>query len=402
MKDMLIEKDQALYEKCQAAEKDFIKDWETLVNIDSPTNYGEGMNKVGGIIIEKLKELGASVEVIPSSKYEGSHVVGTFTGKGKGRILIMAHMDTVLPVGTAAQRPFRIDEQGRAYGPGVSDLRNGIVQSLYAIKMLRELNFDNFAKITFLSNCDEEDGSISSKELVAKLAKEHDCVLCMEAGKVEKGESGEYAIVSREGVALLEIEVKGLSAHAGNPYAGRNAAEELAHLIVKLKQLENLEKRTLLTTRILESGTANRFISVVPDRAEALLRVGMRTPEEMDRIVKSLDDFAKNPSIPGTEIKINFNLKAGIFVQTEKSRRLGELARAVYAGVGVELKFMPGRGGSSDANFAASTNDAVIDGLAIVGADNHSPNEWADARTVVPKMYLLAKLLMELGPAGIE
>ncbi|MDU4959088.1 MAG: M20/M25/M40 family metallo-hydrolase [Sporomusaceae bacterium] len=217
------EKMETLYQQCQEYVPDYMQLWETLVNIDTGTGYGEGISRVGNLAAAFLREQGATVRLVPSDKPDaGFNVVGVFTGRGRGKVLAMAHMDTVFAAGTAAERPFRTDGEW-AYGPGVSDCKGSVALCLHAVKLLRQRQFDDFAQITCLFNCDEETGSPGSRQLIQELAAAHDVVLCLEPGQV-----GDGVVIWRKGSAVLEVAVHGRGSHAGSaPDDGRNALMEL-------------------------------------------------------------------------------------------------------------------------------------------------------------------------------
>ena len=158
---------------------------ERLVNIDSGSGYVPGLTQVGDIAIDELKKLGATIEQVPNS--DGTqHILATLKGTGKAKILLMAHMDTVFKEGSAAERPFHIKD-GRAYGPGVMDDKGGIVAGIYALKVLKNLDFKNYAQITFLLDASEETGSDVATDLIKKTAKAHDVTLNLEPGRPADG-----------------------------------------------------------------------------------------------------------------------------------------------------------------------------------------------------------------------
>ena len=394
--NMVVKKDLDVYEKCLRAEPAFVSAWETLVNIDSPTGCEEGLGKVRGWIADRVNEMGARVYYYPADPgSEEGHIAGEWHGKGKGSILLLAHMDTVLPVGSASERPFRIDKAGRAYGPGVSDNKSSIVQCLQAVKILHELNFSDFERITFFSNCDEENDSPTSKAVIAALAKEHDYVLCVEGGR-----PGDGLVIGRSGNGVLDILVRGVTAHASAPYEGVNAADEAARFILDVNALADAGKGTLVTTRVFEAGMENRAKSVVPDQAAALVRIGAASSEELERVLSAVKERARCPSTKGAVIESNFRLDFPIFPQTEKTAEMACIAQAIYAGLGKNLELMTAAAGA-DSCWAATENEAVLDGVGIIsGGKNHTAEEWADANSVVPRLYLMTKLLMELGSRG--
>lgn len=385
--------DQGLYEKCKEHESQFIKDWEKLVGIDSPSCYGEGLTKVGNFVADKLTSLGAAVEIkAVANKDEGFNVVGTLMGEGKGSILLLAHMDTVLHVGAAAERPFRIDHEGKAYGPGVSDDKSGVALCLHAMQILQESGYKGCAKITLLANCQEENGSQSTRELIMKLAKEHDCVLC-----AEPGAPGDGVCVNRPGYATLVTEVKGLSSHTAYPWLGRNAADELANQVMHLIMLANKEKGTVVSTKVLEAGIGNTEKCLVPDYAKAVMDIHAYTGEEMNRVETVAAKLARKIFIPEAEVKSIFDLKFPPFAKSEGGMRLASLAQGIYDELGLSLNVVSGAA-ATDAGWASVVNDAVLCSLGPVsGGQNHSDKEWADAKTVISRLYMLVRMLMELG-----
>lgn len=383
-------KDEKLYAACQNALPSYIKLWERLVNIDTGTEYGKGINEVGNIVAGILQEIGADVERIPiDGGTKGTHIIGHFHGKGKGRILTMAHMDTVFPVGTAAKRPFKIDGDW-AHGPGVSDCKGSIVLFLKAMEQLNNIKFDDFAEITCLFNCDEEMASFNSRTIIQKLAKENDVVLCMESGQV-----GDGVVMWRKGSSQLKLEAFGKTAHAGsNPETGRNALMELIYHVEKMSKLGNAAKMTTINFTKIQAGDK---INVIPDYAVAYADMRHLYPEELERLEKAINELAKVQVIADTTIKVSIKRNNPPFPQNAGTDKLIKCAQNIYGELDKQLCKV-GAGGSSDANWAAATGAVAIDGLGPVkGGKNHTERECSKVSSVVPRMYLLARMLMECG-----
>lgn len=228
-----------LYDKAQKAQSEFLTMLETLVNIDSGTGDQKGLTQVENFVIQQLKAVGATVETTNAAPSAGRNILATVQGTGKGKILLLAHTDTVFKAGTVAQRPFKI-AQGKAYGPGVMDDKGGILLGIEALKILKELNFQNFRTITFLINPDEETGSFGSRELIKATAKQHNVALVLEFG------SPQDKVTSwRKGIGYYGFEVKGRTAHAGaEPEKGCNALLEAAHQALQLSKLGDPKKQT--------------------------------------------------------------------------------------------------------------------------------------------------------------
>ncbi|AZE35265.1 Glutamate carboxypeptidase [Pseudomonas chlororaphis subsp. aureofaciens] len=357
------------------------------MNIDSGSGYEEGLNQVSDIAIAELEKLGASIEKVPNGAAGGSHVLATLKGTGKARILLMAHMDTVFKEGTAAERPFRIQD-GRAYGPGVMDDKGGIVAGIYALKVLDNLKFKDYAQITFLLDASEETGSEIATDLIKKTAKAHDVTLNLEPGRPADG-----LVVWRKGSATALVEVKGKAAHAGvAPELGRNAAMEAAHQILQLGKLGDEAKKTTINFTVLKAGDRT---NVIPDQATAKADVRAAVPEEFDRIEKDLARVSANKLIADTEVKTTLQRGLPPMPQTEQSDALVAMAQGIYGELGRKLT-IEGSGGAADSSLSAGVGTPTLDGFGIVGGNIHTPEEYAEVESVAPRIYLLARMIMEL------
>jgi glutamate carboxypeptidase len=377
-----------VYERAQHYKGEALKLWEQLVNIDSGTGDEDGLKAVSAIATAELQKLGARIETFPAKPAVGDNVVATFTGTGKGRILLMAHMDTVFAKGTAAARPFRIKD-GRAHGPGVSDNKGGIIAALYVVKILQDLDFNDYGRITLLLNTNEETGSLGTRLLIERLAKEHDASLNLESGRPADG-----LVIWRKGSAAIKVEVKGRAAHAGvAPENGRNAAMELAHQILQLSRLGNREKGTTVNFTVLKAGDRK---NVVPEYAIAEADVRALSSEEFDRVERELASISQNKLIPDTEVTTSLTRLFPIMPQSAQTQALVSLAQSIYAELGKTLT-LEGSGGAADSSFSAGVFKPTLDGLGLVGGNAHSLDEYAEVESIAPRFYLLARMLMELG-----
>jgi glutamate carboxypeptidase len=364
-----------------------IKLWERMVNIDSGTGDAEGMKAVGDIAIEELKKLGATIETVSSAPAAGDNIVATFTGTGKGKVLLMAHMDTVFAKGAAAARPFRI-EGGRAYGPGVSDDKAGIVVAIGVLNILQDLKFKDYARLTVFLNTNEETGSRGSRALIEKLAKEHDATLNLEAGR-----SGDGITVWRKGSGTIKLEVKGRGSHAGvAPELGRNAVMELAHQMLQLSKLANAQKGTTINFTVIKGGDRK---NIIPDFAEADADVRAVVTEEFDRVERELATAVRNKLIPDTEVKVTLIRSFPPMPQNAQIDALAAMAQRIYGEIGRKLN-LGGSGGAADSSLAAGVFRPTLDGLSLVGGNAHTDREYAEVDSMVPRFYLLTRMVMEL------
>src|SRR5882757_2102854 len=377
-----------ILDSAEKLKPDAIELWERLVNIDSGTGDADGIKAVGAIAIEELKKLGASVETVSSAPAAGDNIVATLTGAGKGTVLLMAHMDTVFAKGAAAARPFRID-RGRAYGPGVSDDKAGIVAGITMLKILSGLKFEDYARITLFLNTNEETGSRGSRALIEKLAKEHDVTLNLEGGR-----AGDGITVWRKGSGTIKVEVKGRASHAGgSPELGRNAVMELAHQMLQLSKLASAEKGTTINFTVIKGGERK---NVIPDYAEADADVRAVVSEEFDRVERDLAVAIKNKLIADTEVTTTMTRTFPVMPQNAQIDALAATAQRVYGEIGRTLQ-LGGSGGAADSSLAAGVFKPTLDGLSLVGGNAHTDREYAEVDSMVPRFYLLTRMVMELG-----
>ncbi len=219
----MVAKDVRVWTAAETARPDQLRLLEQVVNIDSGTGDVDGGRKVAALLIPRLEALGMSVETVAAEAPNlPENIVGRLSGSGKGRILMIAHLDTVFEPGTAAKRPYQMTDD-RLTGPGVGDEKGGVVQGIYALQILKDLGFRDFAQITFLIETSEERGSPGTRKLIDKPLKVADVEL-----DLEPGDPPDVLTVWRKGSNSFYVDVKGRPAHAGiAPQDGRNAAWEL-------------------------------------------------------------------------------------------------------------------------------------------------------------------------------
>lgn len=388
------EPNNAILAKAEQGRDAALKFWEQLVNIDSGTGDAEGLKAVADLAIEELRKLGATIVTEPAAERAvGDNVVATFTGTGKGKALLMAHMDTVFARGAVAARPFRIKD-GRATGPGASDDKAGIVMAIAALKILDELKFKDYGRITLLLNSNEETGSFGTRALIGKLAREHDVAINLEAGRV-----GDGVVVSRKGSGTARVEVKGKASHAGvAPDAGRNAAMELAHQMLQLSRLGDREKGTTLNFTVVKAGDRK---NVIPDFAAADADVRAFSSEEFDRVERELASKSQDKLIPDTVVTTSLTRSFPVMPRNARTEALAATAQKIYGELGKTLK-LEVSGGAADASFSAGAGTPSLDGLGMIGGNAHTAEEFADVESMTPRLYLLTRLVMELSKGKAE
>ena len=368
----------------------FIEDLRTLVNIDCGTYVPQGVNLIADFMQDRLRAEGWAVERVPHAPAEGEPQLGDtliarLEAQGSGRhVLMVGHMDTVFPDGTAVARPFRI-EGTTAYGPGVSDMKGGLLAGLYAMSCLRAVGFDDFARITYVCNPDEEIGSPMSGPLILDRAKEADVCFVLEGAR----ENGDI-VSSRKGVKDLRIVVTGRAAHAGvEPERGRSATLQAAHTTIDLHQLNGRWPGVTVNVGVIQGGTRP---NIVCDRCELHVDVRAPTAESFRDALEEVERVAGTTTVPDTSVEVKAMSGFPPMEKTEPTARLVERAKAIASELGFELNDAP-TGGASDANPVAGMGIPTLDGLGPVGGTDHAPGEWLDLTSIAPRMALLAGLI---------
>lgn len=359
-----------------------------LVETESPSHDKAAVDRVGAIVAEEARKLGAQVEIL-SSQQTGDHVLARFhpsrTTVGylsSVPILILCHMDTVFPLGTIDRFPYR-EAQGKIMGPGTLDMKAGIVIALAAIKEAGRSGLKR--PILLLCTSDEETGSLTSREHIERLAKESDLVLVLEGGLVD-GSLKTW----RKGVGEFQVRTKGRAAHSGGDHEkGRNAIEEMAHQVIAIQKLTDYSKQTTLNVGVIRGGTV---ANVVPEEASIQVDVRVMQPGEWERLETEMHKL--QPVLDGTWIEISGSLNRPPMPFDDTMKATFEKARSIAAQIGLELR-AGGTGGASDANFVAPLGIPVLDGLGAVGEGYHSDREYIFANSLEERARLVAALLKE-------
>jgi glutamate carboxypeptidase len=354
-----------------------------LVETESPSHDKAAVDRVGAIVAEEARKLGAQIETVPN-KETGDHLLIYFTRNEAAAkmkpILLLCHMDTVFPLGTIEKFPYR-ESDGKISGPGTLDMKAGIVIALAAIKLAQESGLRR--PVTLFCTSDEEIGSHSSREHIERLAKESALVLVLEGGLVD-GSLKTW----RKGVGEFRVQTKGRAAHSGGDHEkGRNAIEEMAHQVIAIQKLTDYSKQTTLNVGVIHGGTVS---NVVPEEAHIEVDVRVMQPGEWERLDMEMGQL--KPVLDGTSLEISGELNRPPMPFDETMKSTFEKARSIAALIGMELK-AGGTGGASDANFIAPLGIPVLDGLGAVGEGYHSEREYIFADSLIERTKLVSALL---------
>jgi glutamate carboxypeptidase len=352
----------------------------TLVGIDSGLDCPSGQNEVAALLCEWAEAAGCAAELVPLEA--GAHVVASLAGEGEGRIVLVGHHDTVYPVGTAARRPFTVDA-GRAFGPGVADMKGGLLVGLLAMEALAH-GRRSFAGVELHSVPDEEVRTCAFGTL--DRVRGADAALVLECGR----ENGDLVSARKMG-AWLRLVVEGVSAHAGTePELGRSAVLGLCREILRCSALNGARPGLTVIAGTVQGGT---IANVVPAEAEAMLDVRSPHRADFDWAVSELERFEAHD---GLLMRLE---DAGVWPGIEPEaagRRLFEEAKAIAAGLGERIGGQTS-GGMSDGCWTAAAGVPTLDGFGPVGGRDHSPEEYALLDSVPLRCGLIAGLCDAIG-----
>jgi glutamate carboxypeptidase len=362
---------------------------KSLVETESPSHDKAAVDRVGALVVKEARRLGAQVEILPNQE-TGDHILARFfPGPGRtvrpdggGPILLLCHMDTVFPLGTLSRMPYR-EADGKIFGPGVLDMKSGIVISLAAIEEAQKSGLTR--PVTLLCTSDEEIGSHTSRPWIESLAKESALVLVLESAMPD-GSLKTW----RKGVGDFVVKTKGRAAHAGGFHKmGRNAIEEMAHQVIAIQKLTDYERQTTLNVGVIRGGTVS---NVVPDHAEIVVDVRVMQPSEWDRLESEMKNL--KPVLDGTSIAVSGALNRPPMPFDDTMKITFEKAASIAARIGLDLK-ASGTGGGSDANFVAPLGVPVLDGLGAVGEGPHSEREFILTDSLNERSQLISHLLTD-------
>ncbi|MGO9920568.1 MAG: M20 family metallopeptidase [Isosphaeraceae bacterium] len=359
---------------------------EDLVRLESPSRDKPALDALGNYLGDMLRGLGGSIEVIPN-EHGGDHILARFPGPpAKRPALVLGHFDTVWPKGTIKRMPFRVEAGGRAYGPGIFDMKAGIAAFTSALPVLMSSKSPNRRPIWSLLTSDEEIGSPTSRGLIEDLARQCAYVLVLEPPLADGGLK-----TSRKGVGRFRLEIEGKAAHAGvAPTQGRSAIIELAHQILAIQQLQDLGAGTTINIGVVTGGTT---ANVVPASASAEIDVRVVSAGEAARMSSAL--LAVSPLTPEVRLTMSGGFTRPPMERTPAVAALFEQARQIGRVLGLELT-EGSTGGGSDGNFTAALGVPTLDGLGVRGGGAHADDEHIVIDSLPERAALLAALLLQL------
>ncbi|HET9176884.1 MAG TPA: M20 family metallopeptidase [Terriglobia bacterium] len=382
---------------CQRDLPNTMKLLREAVEIESPTYSKPDIDRVARFFAREFRRLRGKVSLLENST-TGAAVIAEFWGKPRAAgsrrhggkrattgaqkpILLIGHHDTVWSKGTLARMPFRI-RGGRAYGPGILDMKSGIVQAIAAVRVLQTLAIEPASPVRCFLNPEEETGSEAFRREIERESRRSRAVLVLEPAA-----AGGALKTARKGVGEFRLTVQGRSAHAGiDPASGINAINELARQILKIEKLAQPRRGLTLNVGVVEGGTRP---NVVPELARAT--VDVRIPRAQDRARIENKIFALKAVHPGAQLKVEGGINRPP-MERAMTEGLFRMAKTLAGQLGFEVEGAM-TGGGSDGNLSAALGIPTLDGLGGVGDGAHAVHEHVIIRGLPRRAALLAALL---------
>lgn len=356
------------------------------VQCESPSYDGAAVSRMARLAADEIRAMGGEVELLAGSQGFGDCVRARFAGPGapEAGILLMGHLDTVHPIGMLNDMPWR-EENGRCHGPGILDMKSGLVLALAAIAALQQAGLTPPLPVTLLFNSDEEVGSPSTRSLVEAEARRHHYVLIPEPARRSGG-----VVVGRHAVARYKLVTRGRPAHAGlRLNEGRSAIQEMAHQVIAIDRLSQPD--CTFSTGVIRGG---QWVNCVARECEAELLSVSTSEAALARGRQALADL--RPTAPGTDIELVPGAVRPFWHTGKGDLALFEIASRIATDLGFEL---PGEtsGGGSDGNFTGAMGIPTLDGLGARGDFLHTRDEYIEIDSLAERGRLMAGLLMTLG-----
>ncbi|GEA49574.1 peptidase M20 [Vibrio inusitatus NBRC 102082] len=365
----------------------YIEQLSKLVNIDCGSANTQGIAKVADVLVPMFEQIGFNVTRHTVHRDAGPCL--EITNKPNAErydVMLCGHMDTVFPDGTVATRPLTFDSE-KIYGPGVTDMKSGILSAWYALQMLSAEQRDKLSIVVAL-NCDEEIGSRYSREWVESLARKSKKVLVCEASRANGN-----LIRSRKGNAKYELTFHGVASHAGSALQdGVSAIYELSHWSLAIKDMVNLETGTTMNVGTVEGGVA---VNVVPDYAKAIVDLRFWNNEEAEAIHCKLEHMANSPFEEGATVEVKRLAFKPAMIPTQATEQMIEMVSSEADKLNLVYDW-ENAGGGSDGNFTANVGTPTLDGFGPSGAGLHSDKEYLLIDSIKPRLDLLVNVLNRL------
>ncbi len=360
---------------------------EEAVNTDSGSYDKVGVDRCGAVFERFFAREGIATRREPQEAYgDAIHVLPAGTGSNEHPVLLMGHRDTVFPIGEAARRPFRI-EAGRAYGPGVSDMKSGLVINAFVLAAFKHLGGAP-RPLAGLITSDEEIGSPACRPVIERAARQARAVFNSEPGRPTGN-----VVTARKGGVFMAMTITGRASHSGGNFEhGISAIGELAQKIIAIHALTDLERGITLNVGIVKGGEA---VNMVAPSAEAAIDLRYKIPADRDRIVNLIEEIVAKDFVAGTTASLEIKGEFNPLNPTPGSDALFRAYQAAAgdAGLRIEGEFS---GGCADSGFTSAVGCPTVCSVGPVGGKAHTPDEYMEVASMVPRAQALALAIMRL------
>lgn len=367
--------------------KQYLHELKKVVNIDCGTATIEGVDKVSQIFQQWYQAENWLCDRVPLGDKVGPGLFATNKPDAEDfDVLLVGHMDTVFPVGTVAERPFHI-EGNRAFGPGVSDMKSGLLNILWALRGLDKRDLNRLS-IAVAMNPDEETGSVHSHHWIGELAKRSRCVLVCEAARADGS-----LVKARKGMSRYCLQFMGVASHAGNdPEKGRSAITALAHAVLAVNQFAAPTLGTTINVGVISGGNA---ANIVPDSAQMIIDLRFEDNQEYQRVHERVMALANHSFSPDVKTLVQQQAQVPAMSPSKATEALMRNVEQAGEAEGIEVRWQA-VGGGSDANHTAALGVPSLDGFGPIGAGFHSPSEYLELDSIEPRVRLLKRVISSL------
>ena len=362
-----------------------------FVNIESHFDDLEGLQMMAARLKTEFEKEGFVCRTISVGEGRGEVLVGTLGAERGGKpVIFSGHMDTVFKRGTFGANPFRVEGE-KAYGPGVLDMKGGIVIALYAVKALNDIGYNQRPiKILFAGDEETLHKGANTAEVFLEEAKGGLCAFNMETGLID----GEICI-ARKGKTEVTVSVAGVSAHAGNDYlSGRNAIIELCQKAIEIQNLTNLDAGTTVSVGTIHGGTMS---GAVPDYCEAAIDLRATKVSEMEKVKNQVEEVCEKTFIHGTTTSFHYTMEMLPYETTDDVLKLHAFVKKIAEENGFGSVGAKKLGGSSDASYITIANTPAICSCGVRGQWNHTDKEFAVVESLYERAKLWAAVVFGLG-----
>lgn len=365
----------------------YLHELEQLVNIDSGSLHPAGIAEIAAFFKHRFADLGWFVRERRPHAAVGPCLEIVNREQAHYDLLLIGHMDTVFPVGTVKERPFRINGD-KAFGPGVIDMKSGLLSMYHALRLLNTGGSLEGAAICVALNSDEEISSRYSRPWLEALAKKSRHALVLEPAR-----SSGALVNKRKGIGRYSIEFTGIAAHAGvEPEKGASAISELCHWGLALQSMTDYEAETTVNVGIVQGGTA---ANVVAERATAEVDMRMTDLQAVEKVETLMTKMSAHPKTPGVKVAVKGGVVRPPMNPSEQTAALCRAIDQIAANLGIHFEWAA-TGGGSDANFTAALGVPTIDGLGPIGGGAHGSGEYLLIDSVIPRLKLLSDVIKHI------